>query len=277
MTVLRYRFRLLEILLLSALGCGGEPPAVEEPPLARALHYPEDPPSDETSDGEGPRNPWLDGVPGFADEESSGSGGSGVPEGSGGDASVGTGGLSTGGSAERALPDVLLLGYEETTGAHKYLTLENRGLGTSLAEECRVLVFSNGSINHTRTIALPSLAAGEVVLVCTTDAPVPGCGASMGSAPFNGDDALVVRCGEQDTDVFGRVGEDPGDAWKGGGLSTKDAALVRCHRLTRSPEDLFGLDAEWAAWPSGATLETARDSCPRVGEGGASSDEGAQE
>ncbi len=39
---------------------------------------------------------------------------------------------------------------------------------------------------------------------------------------FNGDDALVIKYGGTITDIFGQIGVDPGSAWTGNGVSTKN-------------------------------------------------------
>jgi endonuclease/exonuclease/phosphatase family metal-dependent hydrolase len=44
---------------------------------------------------------------------------------------------------------------------------------------------------------------------------------------FNGDDALEVRLNSRRCDVFGTIGQDPGTAWSGGGVSTTNQNLSR--------------------------------------------------
>lgn len=44
---------------------------------------------------------------------------------------------------------------------------------------------------------------------------------------FNGDDALEVQLGFQRSDVFGRIGVDPGEAWSGGDVVTQNSHLER--------------------------------------------------
>jgi len=44
---------------------------------------------------------------------------------------------------------------------------------------------------------------------------------------FNGDDALEVRLNARRCDVFGMIGQDPGVAWSGGGVSTTNQNLSR--------------------------------------------------
>ncbi|MFT4641592.1 MAG: endonuclease/exonuclease/phosphatase family metal-dependent hydrolase [Verrucomicrobiales bacterium] len=42
---------------------------------------------------------------------------------------------------------------------------------------------------------------------------------------FNGDDALEIQLGWERADVFGRVGQDPGEGWTGHGVTTNDTNL----------------------------------------------------
>ncbi len=43
---------------------------------------------------------------------------------------------------------------------------------------------------------------------------------------FDGNDALEIQLGWERADVFGTIGSDPGDAWIGGGVSTRDTNLT---------------------------------------------------
>jgi hypothetical protein len=51
---------------------------------------------------------------------------------------------------------------------------------------------------------------------------------------FNGDDALEVRLNSRRCDIFGTIGQDPGTAWSGGGVSTTNQNLSR-RRTARAP------------------------------------------
>jgi endonuclease/exonuclease/phosphatase family metal-dependent hydrolase len=51
---------------------------------------------------------------------------------------------------------------------------------------------------------------------------------------FNGDDALEVRLNSRRCDIFGTIGQDPGAAWSGGGVSTTNQNLSR-RRTARAP------------------------------------------
>lgn len=162
--------------------------------------------------------------------------------------------------------------YEETKTAEKYLEIMNLSLRTTTSGECLLSVHANGNTSAYRRIQLPALAPGQARLFCTTGAQREGCSAILGSSPFNGNDALVLSCRGEITDSFGRVGEDPGLAWQGGGVSSRDQALVRCgDRRDRVVDDPFVIELDWVTWLPSETRGEARLRCPRSsgGEGGA--------
>jgi hypothetical protein len=84
----------------------------------------------------------------------------------------------------------------------------------------------------------------------------------------------VLRCGEVIVDSFGRVGEDPGNAW-GGEVSTKDAQLVRKCSVAvgnAAPEDEFSPEIEWTDAPLGDLSDLGGRDCPALGAGGAAAE-----
>lgn len=238
----------------SALGGAG--PVYFGPPLEGELG-----PDEDLRD-----NPWLrgdpphsDGANGSTDDAGSGSGGAATKD-------RGTPGDPT----SPPEPGVLRLDmYEETRGAEKYLGIRHLGGGPTGPAECVVEVYSNGNTTLYRRPAVPALAPGERVELCTKGASRPGCAETLGSAPFNGNDALILRCAGVVVDSFGQVGHDPGAAWQTDGVSSKDQALVRCgDERDTDPFDPFVIDESWRTWSPDESFEEARARCVSDGSAG---------
>jgi|GEM_PF-1868631 len=93
--------------------------------------------------------------------------------------------------------------------------------------------YANGSSSATTeaTISSGTLADGEVLVIGGSDLSAwmsnnyPSVTFVNDSFSFNGDDALEVVYGGTTTDVFGTIGNDPGSAWTGGGVSTRDSNI----------------------------------------------------
>ena len=222
-----------------------------------------------------PDNPWLSGSGGTATAPASSGGngtGSGDPDDPDGPSTDPNG---SGGAPPVVLPpagELRLVGYEETKGAEKFVTLHHIGGSAVPTGECKLEVYVNGSLEPYRRIELPAFSVDSELMVCTTGASSALCLDVLGPAPFNGDDALIVRCRDGITDSFGRLGEDPGTAWLEDGVSSKDQALVRCGTQTdRTPADEFHIAAEWLTRAPTETVEAARARCPseNSGQGGA--------
>ena len=70
---------------------------------------------------------------------------------------------------------------------------------------------------------------------------------------FNGDDALELVCEGAVVDSLGQVGFDPGTAWTGGIVSTRDQTLRRSCALRDGDSvsmDLFDPSVEWVSFPA---------------------------
>lgn len=220
-----------------------------------------------------PDNPWLSGSGGGITASSGGGMGSGDPD---NPDSPSTDPDGSGGAPPVELPpagELRLVGYEETTGADKFVTLHHVAGSAVPSGECKLEVYVNGGLEAYRRIELPAFTVDAEITVCTSGATSDTSGAVcldvLGPAPFNGDDALVVRCRDGITDSFGRVGEDPGVAWIENGVSSKDQALVRCgDPMDRTPSDEFHIAAEWVTRASSETVEAARARCPGPPDGG---------
>lgn len=115
---------------------------------------------------------------------------------------------------------------------------------------CMVQVFSNGSTTPSSTINLSSaaLTAGQTFVLCHTQWALSYTCDQLGNLNFNGDDAVKLSCSGTTMDVFGHIGEDPGDSWNGGGVVTMDATLRRKCSVTAgdtTESDPFDPSVEW--------------------------------
>jgi hypothetical protein len=257
-------------------------------------------------DGNSASNPWVtfdgsggvasDGDPILNGRENEGAGGQtaaemGGTQGAGADGGAGAPGAggssedsgsseqtSAAGGAEslepiKPAPRLRFYEYFEGSGSAKALGVEN--LNNEEALDCRVEIYSNGGTDPWRLlpISLVSASPGRAVL-CTTSLSRPDCTDPIGGSTFNGNDALILRCSDQIMDSFGRVGEDPGDAWGGrsaADLTSQDQRLLRCSDgPDLDPFDAFFLD-DWVPWGEGEDEATARERCDSApgGLGGA--------
>ena len=145
-------------------------------------------------------------------------------------------------------------------------------------------IYANGATTSS-SIALPAeavLAAGSTFVVCHSSANAAiktACQLQSGSLSFNGDDAVSLACDGVEIDVFGKIGEDPGTSWSGGGISTVDRTLRRKCGITTG--DLDGSDAfdpsiQWDGFPVDTTDGLGAHSviCPDPCEGVTCSNQG---
>lgn len=119
----------------------------------------------------------------------------------------------------------------EGVGSDKFLALRSVLASASVnGGDCELRQYSNGSTSPSRKIPLPEAAAAEAMSLCTTRSPEHPCDITLSGVLYNGNDALVIACGDVAVDRLGRVGEDPGDAWTDPSLqmSTQDMHLARC-------------------------------------------------
>ena len=103
---------------------------------------------------------------------------------------------------------------------------------------------TNGAAPSTDfTLDTGTLAAGAVMVVGTTDmgtylsSSAPSVAYYSEGFTFNGDDALVIKLDGTITDVFGTPGSDPGSAWTGGGVSTRNSNIALIAGITAGDTD----------------------------------------
>ncbi|MGK0361958.1 MAG: hypothetical protein ACI9U2_004278 [Bradymonadia bacterium] len=138
--------------------------------------------------------------------------------------------------------------YVEGSGNNKAVEIYNAGAAANL-DGCAVDRCSNGGEDAVRIalVAAPVPAGGTFVL-CSAAAASPACAQRSGNLTFNGDDALVLTCDGVILDVFGRIGEDPGDAWGRGEFTTNNHTLRRKCRIDQGDangRDAFDPSIEW--------------------------------
>jgi hypothetical protein len=191
----------------------------------------------------------------------SGAGGAATgPEASGG-STGGTVTTSSGGSPPEEPPEplprtLLISEYAEgSTGNKKALEL------AALVEEtllgCEVEVFANGALDPSASWSLDGSVTPETpYLLCTKELQAAlaevTCTREV-ALTFNGDDAVVLRCGDQIVDVLGQVGTRPDKQWGAGDSRTADMTLRRaCSVQAGDPleSDAFDPSLEWI--PAGA-------------------------
>ncbi|MDX9751517.1 MAG: lamin tail domain-containing protein, partial [Flavobacteriales bacterium] len=156
--------------------------------------------------------------------------------------------------------DLFISEYIEGSGNNKYIEVFN-GTGTTVdLSDYEVLVFFNGSPTAGNTIPLiGTLADGDVHVLAHNSADITGAPVDQTAGNllnFNGDDAVALWkiSTASYVDIFGTIGEDPGSAWTGGGLSTVNRTLVRksdvTGGVTTNPGSGFPtLVTEWDGFP----------------------------
>ncbi len=153
--------------------------------------------------------------------------------------------------------DVLISEYVEGSGFNKALELYNGGADAISLDGYRLERYSNGATDASATLDLDgeSLAAGAVLVIVSSQAgtPLNGLGdISSGVISHNGNDAYVLRDMNGVVDSFGRVGEDPGNAWGSGDTTSANQTLRRLETVTTGDsviDDAFDPADQWRAFP----------------------------
>ncbi len=288
---MRFRTKCSWVLVWSSFlsgACASEPPQntsepsrENEPTAPPGARAPVAPLPTEPSGGGAPPtdNPWLhspsaSGGGGASEEPASGPGGASTPGAAG--QATGGGGSSAGPNAPPpAPPQLLITRYLEGKASDKALEITLVGDEGAEIGACEVWTYVNGGVSPYRRVALSgALAPGQSLVVCGPKASPPlaaTCDLVSTGIVHNGNDALVLRCGDQVMDSLGRVGEDPGKGW-GAELSTQDVHLVRsCDVLVGDTtfDDAFVPEPDWYATALDDLTRWNQRSCPALGAGGA--------
>ena len=169
--------------------------------------------------------------------------------GAGGDA----GSNSSAGTSAREPPLLWFSEYIEGSSSNKALEITTHARADLAG--CKVSSYFNGKTEATVVATLSGvLEAGQVLTLCTSalkERLATICNQAS-NLTFNGDDAVTLSCDGQILDVIGQIGEDPGEAWGTGTLTTADHTLRR--NCSVPSGDALGADAfdpntEWQVFP----------------------------
>jgi subtilisin-like proprotein convertase family protein len=159
----------------------------------------------------------------------------------------------------RAAGDLFISEYVEGSSNNKFIELFNpSGQAVDLGGQVYKLeLYYNGSTSVGRTLPLQGTVAAGGTFVIKHSLAATGVPAQQvwTNLDFNGNDALVLRKGAAVADSFGRVGEDPGAEWTGGGVRTANRTLRRKSWVVQGdtvPDDAFDPSLEWGEWPQDA-------------------------
>ncbi|WP_409367938.1 endonuclease [Lysinibacillus sp. 38-6] len=152
--------------------------------------------------------------------------------------------------------DLIISEYIEGSSNNKAIELYN-GTGSTIdLSQYRLELYTNGGTSPTNKQTLSgTLAHNETVIIYNASAVAAikeKGGFASAVTSFNGNDAIVLKKGEEVIDSFGQVGFDPGKAWDVNGVSTVDKTLVRKSAVTlgdNNPSDVFDPSVEWQQYP----------------------------
>lgn len=154
--------------------------------------------------------------------------------------------------------DLFFSEYIEGSSFNKYLEIYN-GTGADVdLSKYRILLYSNiiDTIPDRKHDLEGTLKKDSVVVFAHGSATIySGLVITSTTCNFNGDDAVMLynKVSGDTVDIIGRIGEDPGAAWKDGDYSTMDKTLVRkstvMKGVTANPDTLFPtLTTEWVVY-----------------------------
>lgn len=132
------------------------------------------------------------------------------------------------------------------------------------AGDCLLRRYANGRTTST-DITLDEIPANDVLVVCARSIAGVSCDQNSGTISHNGNDAYDLFCDGSVVDTFGRIGQDPGEAWGTAPTSTQDSVLRR--RCTVTMGDSNGSDAfdpatEWEGFAPAERSDFGRRNCP---------------
>jgi|LSQX01.1.fsa_nt_gb endonuclease I len=163
------------------------------------------------------------------------------------------------GNVSALATDLFISEYVEGSSNNKYLEIFN-GTGQSVnLSDYRLQLFANGASTPNNDVALSGTLANNSTIVYKHSSAAltlpSGVTATANSAlNYNGNDAigLYKTSTSSYVDVFGIIGNNPGTAWTGGGVSTLNKTLVRkpsvYQGVTVNP-DTFDPSVEWIQYP----------------------------
>lgn len=174
------------------------------------------------------------------------------------------------------IEDLFISEYVEGSSNNKYLEVFNGSDSSIDLSDYRLQTYYNGSTTPSGNVQLSgTIASGACVVYQNSAAQLtlpPGVTAIVNySVNFNGDDAVALYKISTDSfvDVFGRMGEDPGDYWGTPPNISKDQTLVRkasvSAGITQNPASGFPtLTTEWDFYPVDTATYLGSHSCARA-------------
>jgi hypothetical protein len=143
--------------------------------------------------------------------------------------------------------------YIEGSADNKALELYNAGEGDAFTRECVIERYSNGANMPGGRLELEAarVRPGRTHVICANNLVSASCTQRSGVLSHNGNDAYALRCNGEVVDVFGRIGENPGDGWGFGEFTTNDHTLRRrCEVLEgdTNGDDAFDPAIEWESF-----------------------------
>jgi len=157
-------------------------------------------------------------------------------------------------TAKTIANDLIISEYAEGSSFNKYIEIYN-GTGASVnLADYRYQGFQNGSSTPSYDSQLSgTLLNGSSIIYSNSQSAIyAGQSTTLGAIQFNGDDAIALYkiSTASYVDIFGVIGQDPGNSWTSGSYSTQDKTLRRkltVHAgVTVNPTNGFStLATEW--------------------------------
>lgn len=161
-------------------------------------------------------------------------------------------------STSFAQTELIFSEYVEGSGNNKYLEIFNTTDAAINLSGYRIELYANGATDPNNTEELSgTLQPNSVLVIANSNATAYSGDVTTSNVTFyNGNDALALIRNTDDAylDIIGKIGEDPGDAWTSGDLTTSEATLRRLPSIqsgvTQNPQSGFPtLGTEWEVFP----------------------------
>ena len=151
---------------------------------------------------------------------------------------------------------VFISEYVEGSSENKAIEIYNSGSVDFDIENCVINRYSNGSTTPSSNPLSGSIPPQDVFVIANPNADPAilfSADETSSNIAFNGDDALELVCAGATVDVIGQIGNDPGSAWSGGGVSTRNSTLIRKEGVCAGDVDgdkAFDPSVEWGEFPN---------------------------
>jgi predicted extracellular nuclease len=168
---------------------------------------------------------------------------------------------------EPVIPELAITEYVEGSSNNKAVEVSYVGTNlTAIVHDCQLELYSNGNSEAGAKISLGLLMApDDPLVIChsrSTAALLERCDVEDASLSFNGNDALVIRCGDTVVDAFGQVGKTPENGvWGEGDVASQDKTIRRiCPvKLNDLYDQPFDVAAYFAAVDDEITIDVFDD------------------